>query len=421
MATYYLSPSGSDSNSGTIGSPWWTLNKAWTVVSVDDIVYMRGGTYTYTAQQFLSGRSGSSGHYINIFAYPTETPIITRHSSFSHSPATNVGIYLNGDYTYWKGIEIYNFYQEDSGVWGGMWLQNSNYNKFEQINYHACGFPFSIGMGLSDTSTGNYVLNSDFHHNYDPLSDYDDADGAEVYVAYGCTNTFEGCRFWSNSDDGIDNLQSDGMLIINNCWAWSNGYREDGTTKGGNGHGFKLGEGTTAYYTTHLTTITNCLSFHNRQGGISMGTSTSICWCYNNTAYHNADDPTVYNLGFEFESDNPIHIMRNNIAHDNQHPDDLQANYGGCDEDYNTWDIGYSISDDDFISIDMTGVDDARQVDGSLPILDFLHLAEGSDMIDSGIDVGYGDDLGAFQYSSKGEEEEVSMEVTNLITNFSIL
>jgi len=402
MATYYLSPTGSDSNSGTISSPWWTLNKAWTVISAGDVIYMRGGTYTYTAQQFLSGKNGTSGNYIFIWAYPGETPVITRASSFSHSPATNVGIYLNGNYTDWKGIEIYNFYQQTSSVWGGMWLQDSNYNRFEQINYHACGFPFSIGMGPDDTSTENYVLNSDFHHNYDPLSDYDDADGAEVYVAYGCVNTFEGCRFWSNSDDGIDQLQSDGMLIIKNCWAWSNGYREDGTTKGGNGHGFKLGEGTTAHYTTHLTTITNCISFHNRQGGFTMGTSTSICWCYNNTAYHNADGD-VYNLGFEFENDHCVHILKNNIAHANQHPDDLQANYAGCNEDHNTWDVGFSIADLDFVSINSSGVDGARQADGSLPVIDFLHLRSGSDLIDAGTVVGLpysgsAPDLGAFEF-----------------------
>jgi len=38
-ATYYVSPSGSDSNPGTIGQPFFTLNKAWSVVSAGDIVY----------------------------------------------------------------------------------------------------------------------------------------------------------------------------------------------------------------------------------------------------------------------------------------------------------------------------------------------------------------------------------------------
>ncbi|MBC8005321.1 MAG: hypothetical protein H7X84_07585, partial [Verrucomicrobia bacterium] len=45
-ATYYLSPGGSDtSGSGSSSSPWFTLNKAWSVVRAGDIIYMKGGTY----------------------------------------------------------------------------------------------------------------------------------------------------------------------------------------------------------------------------------------------------------------------------------------------------------------------------------------------------------------------------------------
>jgi len=38
-ATYYVSPSGSDSNPGTISQPFFTLNKAWKVISGGDIVH----------------------------------------------------------------------------------------------------------------------------------------------------------------------------------------------------------------------------------------------------------------------------------------------------------------------------------------------------------------------------------------------
>ena len=44
-ATYYVAPNGSDSNPGTLASPFFTLNKAWTLVASGDIIYMRGGTY----------------------------------------------------------------------------------------------------------------------------------------------------------------------------------------------------------------------------------------------------------------------------------------------------------------------------------------------------------------------------------------
>ena len=82
-ATYYVSPAGNDSNPGSISQPFFTLNKAWSVVSAGDIVYMRGGNYSYTSTQNLSGKNGTSGNLIKIWAYPGETPIIKKGSGLT--------------------------------------------------------------------------------------------------------------------------------------------------------------------------------------------------------------------------------------------------------------------------------------------------------------------------------------------------
>lgn len=58
-STYNISPDGNDSNPGTISQPFYSLNKAWTVVSAGDIVYMRGGTYELNSQQYLIGKNGN--------------------------------------------------------------------------------------------------------------------------------------------------------------------------------------------------------------------------------------------------------------------------------------------------------------------------------------------------------------------------
>ena len=49
-AQYYVSPSGSDSNSGTIDSPFKTLNNARSMATANNVstVYLRGGYYDYT-------------------------------------------------------------------------------------------------------------------------------------------------------------------------------------------------------------------------------------------------------------------------------------------------------------------------------------------------------------------------------------
>ena len=122
-------------------------------------------------------------------------------------------------------------------------------------------------------------------------------------------------------------------------------------------------------------------------------------------------------------------VYNNNIVYATQsldaggRPYNLDV-YDYYSESHNTWDYGIegslprwvptdtvTVTDADFISVDSTGLSGARQADGSLPILNFLRLAEGSDLIDAGTryihDVGiisyYGNnpDIG---YAETGEE-----------------
>ena len=100
-STYYISPDGNDSNPGTINQPFYSLSKAWTVVSAGDLVYMRGGTYKYNSQQYLVEKNGNSGNYIKIFAYPGEKPVITRpNSNWTYNRSGDrAGIYVEGDFS----------------------------------------------------------------------------------------------------------------------------------------------------------------------------------------------------------------------------------------------------------------------------------------------------------------------------------
>jgi chitodextrinase len=73
-ATYYVSPSGSDSSSGSISAPFRTIQKAANIVNPGDTVYVRGGIYN---QRVTLTRSGSSnGGFITFQNYPGETPIL---------------------------------------------------------------------------------------------------------------------------------------------------------------------------------------------------------------------------------------------------------------------------------------------------------------------------------------------------------
>src|SRR2546423_11523661 len=115
-ATYYVATSGSDTNTGTIASPFATMQRAQAAASAGDIVYIRGGTYVMSEAQ-ISGTSGiykyvtnltkngSSGARINYWAYPGERPIF----DFSNIKPANypvVAFNVPGSWIHIRGLEI---------------------------------------------------------------------------------------------------------------------------------------------------------------------------------------------------------------------------------------------------------------------------------------------------------------------------
>jgi MYXO-CTERM domain-containing protein len=109
------------------------------------------------------------------------------------------------------------------------------------------------------------------------------------------------------------------------------------------------------------------------------------------------------------------HILRNNISYTNK-----TSNMGGADTQFNTWDLNITPKASDFLNItdpSVSGTGQAieasspafgpRKADGSLPDVDFLKLAAGSQMIDKGTNVGLpfvgaAPDLGAYEYGATG-------------------
>ncbi|MBP1592098.1 MAG: carbohydrate-binding protein, partial [Oscillospiraceae bacterium] len=81
-AEFYVSPDGDDNGSGTIDSPFRTLERARDAVreingnmSGDICVYLRGGTYRVTkTTEFDTRDSGTNGHTVYYMAYKDEVP-----------------------------------------------------------------------------------------------------------------------------------------------------------------------------------------------------------------------------------------------------------------------------------------------------------------------------------------------------------
>lgn len=407
-ADYYIDPDGNDGGVGSISDPWFTLNKVWTVVAAGDLVYCRGGTYEWYSQQILKDVNGTSSDTIKIFAYPGETPIFT--SDGGYIPPSEINdayplIVMTADYTYWKGITITD-YEQPSGQTKGynaMYVRvGSDHNYFEQLTFHNNGSGMYIRGGDQNT-----VLNCDFYDNEDPYSsnDYDNADGIAIaHSDEGDTSWVEGCRFWGNSDDGIDFYNNAGFVFVENCWSFHNGYPQDTWLEGGNGIGFKLGSGGTGTAADTIRQLINCISFGNRGSGFGEEEITSSVAIYNSFAYKNATTSvgSSWGSGFEFWGSSIPHWIKNNISYDNNDDYDVGTT---TNVEYNDWNLGgVTISDADWISMDTTLLEAARLSDGSLPNIAFGHLTEGSDAIDAGTDVGLSyhgsaPDLGAFEYN----------------------
>lgn len=402
MATYYLSPTGNDTTgTGSISAPWFTLEKAWDNIVAGDIVYMRGGTYNYLKTQWLTGVTGTSDNIISLLNYPGEFPIIQPATGWVYDGWYYGILFQSMNYIHVKGLEVRNFKYQQTSPCRAIMAQHINNSIFENLVCHDS----EMGMMLTGNSGDNLILNCDFYNNHDPYSPiaYGNADGLDVStIPNTYTNTVRGCRAWSNSDDGFDFWASEGIVYIENCWAWSNGYREDGITAGGDGNGFKLGQVNETTATTRRY-VYNCIGALNRINNFShnvVDPQVLTCEIYNCFSYGAVEYAGYqFNWGAEAATNS---ILRNNISYNDTGGALLDS---WITNDHNSWNSGYTVTSADFVSTDASQLSSPRLVDGALPSITFGHLVSGSDLINTGIDVGLpyagiAPDLGPFEFST---------------------
>ena len=410
-SVYYTSPTANSYGTGTITSPYLFATAIGKLVA-GDTLWVRGGTYNSSVRYSIT-KSGTATNLIHILAYTEEQPLFDFRTQAYNS--NNQGISLSGSYTEIKGLII-----QAAGD-NGLYVSGS-YNMIEN-----CVFRWNCDSGLQlKTGTNNLVKNCDSYENFDYESVNSDgspnyggnADGFadKQYTNISGANTFVGCRSWRNADDGWDHYAKVGNTIDQNCWCYSMGpvqfdmtnhpryatdasylnkfKQPDGTIivpNYGNGNGFKTG----GNYTANNITLTNCLSANNKVKGFDQNNNNGVITIYNCAAYCNSP-----NFGFTNSSYGTL-IVKNSVSLDGLSSD--RFNCKSTTTTYNTWNNGFSCSDNDFQSIDATQMISPRQSDGSLPEIACLRLAANSKLTDSGTNVGlpyFGSapDLGAFEY-----------------------
>jgi len=405
-ARIYISPSGNDgTGNGSIGSPYFTLGTAWSHISTGDTIYCRGGTYAYTATNTLSNKSGAADSLIYILNYPGEKPVFDYSGGVPYA-SQRIGFSMtNVSYIHIKGIRVTGITQPEAGtiaMYGMLLWNNVTHATFELMEFDRIG---GWGVTIGDNCSDVLFLNCDSHHHQDPYSvdTYGWSDGFQTGSLSSTDITFDGCRAWSNADDGWDFRGANGIYTLRNCWAFRNGYIPGTWDTAGNGVGFKMGGKSTASTTDILRHVSNCVAFENRMIGFNLGAADANK-CLGAEFYH----CTAYNnyQGFNVNSYTNNATIRNSLSY----LDSGGAFYGNAYtiHDHNSFDIPLTLTSGDFISTDTTGVSGARQSNGSPPVLNFLKITSTSNLKDAGYGVGvmtdgsgnprgYLPDLGAYE------------------------
>ena len=439
--TYYMATTGSNSNSGSINSPWLTIEHATSQMVAGDTLYLRGGTYRSTKpistvnRFYIQNLIGTATNRFYIFNYPGERPIFNMNEQLiPGSPGDGpVGLKVeNCRYVHIKGIRVTGISQNPNGsnTPAGMILFNVDNSTIEQVEIDNVE---GYGMYLQGGSDNNLIKNCDAHHLIDTYTGLGGANGFNITGGDGSTNNvFDGCRAWWISDDGFDLYGTNSYATYRNCWAFWNGYYPGTFTPAGDGMGFKLGPTATNQSGTTLRVLENCLAFENRLNGFdqnSQSNTTCRITMLNCAAVNNGSNGYFFGANLSTQ-----HTFRNNLNFGNGiWGDEIQA--ASSTVSHNTWNGGVTLTSADFVSLSSAGVDGPRQADGSLPNLNFLKLASGSDLIDAGINVGLpysgnAPERGAYEFgtappvnqaptANAGNNQTITLPTNNVTVNGS--
>lgn len=389
QTTYYVTPTGSSSNSGASFALAKDLRSALTKVIAGDSIILQSGTYTiaYTAgaaNTITLAQSGTASKMITVCAETNK--IATIDFSFPEFMwvQDSYGLELTGSYWKFKGIKITRAGYQGAYVSGG-------YSVFEH-----CIFYDNRNSGIEVNKGGHHttLINCDAYRNYDPKKGGSMADGFAVKQLQGAGNKLIGCRAWDNSDDAYDTFDSPDFVVFENCWAFNNGiniYNDPNIAFAGNGNGFKVG----GLARLQPNILKNCVSFGHPKKGFDQNNNTAGVTMLNCTAYNNG---TNYGFGGAVDAGQK-HVLKNCISLGGL------VTISNSTEANNSWSSGFSVSSADFQSLDLSLAPAARNADGSIPETALFRLKSTSKLIDAGVNVGLvyngtAPDLGAFEYGS---------------------
>lgn len=205
------------------------------------------------------------------------------------------------------------------------------------------------------------MVNLDSYRNRDPRKNGESADGFACKEGEGEGNVLRNARLWDNVDDGLDLFMFGSGVLIEEVYAWGNGFDRWGFEPfEGDGNGFKLGI-TDNPPADHV--VRNSIAFGNvAKGFIDNGNPGAITF-ERNTAWNNGD------VGFVMRSSTGS--MTGNVAAENGGAEEVQLVDTVVSEG-NSWDGSEAWGNSSFVSVDAGTLKGPRAADGRVQGSDFL-------------------------------------------------
>jgi hypothetical protein len=283
-SSYYVSPTGGNSNSGTITSPWKTISYGASRLSPGDTLYIRGGTYVETLNISVNGTASNP---IVISGYPGETAIV------------------DGQYTL-PGGSFYNFFVQVSG----------NYVTLRDITLMR-----STGGLAIFTGTHEYGINII-------------GNGAREsgLILAGSYNVFDGCSMTDNGNGygtGGQGTWGGAIATVGSYTTIQNSISHD-----------NVGEGLATYSNSNNTIIQDSISYNNRSANLYLD-SVNTATARRNILYQTKPSNDAYGLTIAAETGQPSNLrIYNNLVSGffvNFHVDSNVITLNNVDIAYNTF------------------------------------------------------------------------------------
>lgn len=316
-STYFVSPSGSDSNScanaqtTTLSKQKLTIAGGVACLAAGDTLQIHAGTYTgarnvIDSQSFVVPSGTSWSNVVTIGSFPGETVIVRPPNGTSAirlttgAPQYLVIQDLVLDMVNTSGCSL----SAPSGIYLSSGANHNRLLRLEVKNGMGIGVVFSDHNG---NSPFNEFVNGSVH---------DVGTGCDVNYAYGfyvftSDNLFEGNDIYNNNGYGMHLYDESAPTNINRNIVRRNRIHDNGTG-GGPNYGFVIAWGADNI-------IHDNLVYRNR-GGIQVYSGSQNTQVYNNTIFGNRDE----GIALQYFATRPI--VRNNIVYGNGA---AIVNYGG--------------------------------------------------------------------------------------------